>query len=144
MFYFPPMNTVAESRRVRLRMLVEKHEGMANLCELLGYARNETATLTRVLNANVRHDRGGKPYNMGTPTARRIEKTLNLSTGWMDTPPTYAELTGSEDPRALVLLAMEKMPDSEVRQLLRFADAVQQPPPNSPTHPSTPKNGTTG
>jgi hypothetical protein len=121
------MNTVEETRRIRLRMLVKKHESMANLCQLLGYARNETATLTRILNANIRHDRAGKPYNMGSPMARQIEETLFLGTGWMDTPPTYAELAGGDDPRAKVALAMERMPDSEIYQLQRFVDAVAQP-----------------
>lgn len=60
---------------------------MANLCEALGYARNETAKLTRISNANLRHERGGTPYVMGSPMARDIEKKLSLDPGWMDTPP---------------------------------------------------------
>ena len=79
------MQAVEETRRIRLQMLVKKHGSMANLCQLLGYARTETATLTRILNANVRHDRGGKPYNMGSPMAREIEEKLSLGLGWMDT-----------------------------------------------------------
>lgn len=79
------METVEETRRAGLRLLVSMYGSMANLCEKLGYARNETATLTRILNANVRRDRGGKPYNMGRPLARHIEDTLKLGTGWMDT-----------------------------------------------------------
>ena len=78
------MRTVEEIRRANLQVLVDQHSGMANLCEKLGYARNETATLTRILNANVRHDRGGKPYNMGSPMAREMEEKLQLEVGWMD------------------------------------------------------------
>ena len=78
------MRTVEEIRRANLQVLVDQHAGMANLCEKLGYARNETATLTRILNANVRHDRGGKPYNMGSPMAREMEDKLQLELGWMD------------------------------------------------------------
>lgn len=80
----PTMLTVEEIRRKNLQSLVERHNGMANLCEKLGYARNETAALTRIQNANVRHDRGGKPYNMGSPMAREFELKLNLEPGWMD------------------------------------------------------------
>ena len=69
------MQAVEETRRIRLQMLVKKHGSMANFCQLLGYARTETATLTRILNANVRHDRGGKPYNMGSPTAHSSNLT---------------------------------------------------------------------
>ena len=82
---------------------------MANLCEKLGYARNETATLTRILNANIRHDRDGKPYNMGSPMAREIEGKLSLPQGWMDTPLSFAEIHGEDDPRAKVMKLMESM-----------------------------------
>lgn len=80
-----PMETVEETRRAGLKLLVETHGSMANLCEKLGYARNETATLTRILNGNLRKDRGGKPYHMGAPLARKIELVLELGKGWMDT-----------------------------------------------------------
>jgi hypothetical protein len=107
-------------------MLVKKHKSMANLCELLGYARNETATLTRILNANIRHDRGGKPYNMGSPMAREIEEKLSLGLGWMDTPPSYAELHGEEDPRTKVLLLMETMSPDQWSTAVRLLDAIAQ------------------
>ena len=105
-----PMETVEETRRNRLRMLVKKFGSMASLCEKLGYARNETAGLTRILNANVRHDREGKPYNMGSPMAREIETKLSLPTGWMDTPPTYAEIFGEDHAINKTLRAMERLP----------------------------------
>ena len=79
---------------------------------------------------------------MGDVLARRIETELNLERGWMDTPPTYAELTGTEDPRALVMLAMEDMPNEDIYQLLRLAAAVKKPA--DPTPPVTARNGTTG
>jgi hypothetical protein len=128
------MNTVEETRRNRLRMLVKKHESMANLCQMLGYARNETATLTRILNANIRHDRDGKPYNMGSPMARQIEETLSLGEGWMDTPPTYAELDG-DDRQAQMLLAMENIPADLWPTAQRLLAALEKP---------QAKNGTTG
>lgn len=129
-----PMNPVEETRRVRLRMLVKQHESMANLCQTLGYARTETATLTRIMNANVRHDRDGKPYNMGSPMARQIEEKLSLGVGWMDTPPTYAELDG-DDRQAQMLLAMESIPADLWPTARRLLDALSKP---------EAKNGTTG
>lgn len=82
---------------------------MAELCEKLGYARTETVTLTRVLNANVRKDRGGKAFNMGSATARQIEEKLNLERGWMDTPPSYNEIHSREDPKSKAMLLLEQM-----------------------------------
>lgn len=121
------MEIVEETRRIRLQMLVKKHGSMASLCERLGYARNETATLTRILNANIRHDRGGEPYNMGSPIARKIEEKLSLGLGWMDTPPSYAELHGEEDPRTKVMLLMEAMPPDQWSTAVRLLDALAQP-----------------
>ena len=129
------METVEETRRNRLDLLVKRHGSMASLCEKLGYARNETATLTRILNANVRHDRGGEPYNMGSPMARKIEEKLSLGHGWMDTPPSYAELHEEEDPRTKVMLMMEAMPPDQWATVVRLVDALAQP---------TAANGTTG
>lgn len=108
---------------------------MASLCEKLGYARNETATLTRILNANIRHDRDGKPYNMGSPMARQIEEKLSLDLGWMDTPPSYAELHGEEDPRTKVMKMMENMSVADLYTTVRLVDALAKP---------DKANGTTG
>lgn len=123
------MQSVEETRRARLQMLVNKQGSMAELCQKLGYARTETATLTRILNANIRHDRGGKLYNMGSPMAREIEEKLSLGLGWMDTPPTYVELHGDEDPRTKVMLLMEAMPPAQWSTAVRLLDALAQPAP---------------
>ena len=125
------MEPVEETRRTRLRMLVTRHNNtMADLCQELGYARTETATLTRILNANVRHDRDGKPYNMGSPMAREIEKKLNLPNGWMDTPPTYAELHGEQDPRATMMTLMDSLPPDEWPTAIRLLSALKKPAQN--------------
>ena len=121
------MNTIEEVRRLRLQLLVKKHGSMANLCQSLGYARNETATLTRILNANIRHDRDGKPYNMGSPMARHIEEKLSLGLGWMDTPPSYSEMLGDDDPRTKVMQLMEAMPPDQWTTAVRLLDALAQP-----------------
>lgn len=143
-FFCPPrvaqsldMNPVIveETRRTRLSMLVRKYKGMAELCEALGLARNQTSGLTRILNANVRHDRASQPYVMGSPMARDIETKLELPSGWMDTPPTYAELNDQDDPRTKMLQLMEKLPEDEWPTAVRLLDALVKP---------AIKNGTTG
>lgn len=131
--------TVEDTRRARLGMLVAKYGGMAELYEKLGYARNETSGLTRILNANIRHERAGKAYVMGSPMARKIERTLGLPVGWMDTPPTYAELHGKEDPRAKVMELMEALPKDQWPTAARLLNALNQPP-----EPKSAENGTAG
>lgn len=135
------MQAVEETRRIRLQMLVKKHGSMANFCQLLGYARTETATLTRILNANVRHDRGGKPYNMGSPMAREIEEKLSLGLGWMDTPPTYLELHGDEDP----LLPIQRKAALEPRFTARMENFLQGklPAPTASSPSSNPAKSST-
>ena len=121
------MQTVEETRRLRLQMLVDQHHGMANLCEKLGYARNETATLTRILNGNVRHDRGGKPYNMGSPMAREIEEKLALPVGWMDTPPSQAEQYGRSEPLDKLAQLLATMEPEMQYKVVRMVGALAQP-----------------
>lgn len=131
------MKTIEETRRSKLQVLVDRHGGMANLCEALGYARNETATLTRILHANVRHERGGtKTYNMGSPMAREIETKLGLDIGWLDTPIGYSDL--QPDQRIIhVMKIMESMPDWQRDQAMRIIDTFAEPA-------STARNGTDG
>ncbi len=121
------MNTVEETRRLRLASLVEQHGGMANLCEKLGYARNETAALTRIVNGNVRHERGGKPYNMGSPMARDIEAKLGLEKGWMDTPASFAEMH-PDGSIAHVMHVMESMPEWKRDQAMKIVDTLAERP----------------
>jgi hypothetical protein len=120
------MNTVEETRRTRLRVLVEQFGGMANLCEKLGYARTETAALTRILNANVRKERDGKAYEMGSQMARKIEESLGLQSGLMDNPPTYAELDPG-DWKMQALFVMEKMAPDLRPAALRLLTALNKP-----------------
>ena len=125
------MKTVEETRRARLQILVKRYggdrDGMANLAEALGKARNNTAGLTRILNANVRHERGGEVYDMGSKLAREIEEKLDLPTGWMDTPPTYQELSGEEDPIAKAVTVLQAMEPDQRHQALRLLDVFAQP-----------------
>ena len=121
------MQPVEDTRRERLRLLAQKEGGLANLCAKLSLSRKETSGLSRILNANVRHERGGVPYVMGSQMARDIEQKLGLLNGLMDTPLSYAELHNEEDPRALVMSLMEAMPSSEWATVVRLVDALAQP-----------------
>lgn len=125
------MKTVEETRRERLQMLVTQHggekDGMANLCEALGLARNNTAGLTRILNANVRHERDGEVYEMGSKKAREIEQKLNLPTGWMDTPPTLAEQFGHSEPLDRMAALMATMEPEMQYRVVRLVAAMAEP-----------------
>lgn len=106
-------------------MLIQKHSSVAALNELLGWSRTDPK-LAQIRNGNMRSGRD-KPYQMGDAMAREIEEKLSLDLGWMDTPPTYAELQGEEDPRTKVLQLMESMPPDQWATVVRLVDAVAQP-----------------
>lgn len=116
-------------------MLLDKHGSFANLNDALGWTRTDSR-LSRIKNQNQRTDRDGKTFQMGSPMARAIEAALSLPVGWMDTPPTYAELDNQDDPRAKVLKLMENMPTDQWATAVRLLDALAQPKPS--------KNGTSG
>jgi len=130
----PAVNTIEETRRQRLGLLLKEHESFAQLNEKLGWPRTDSR-LSRIKNQNTRTDRDGKVFQMGSPMAREIEITLGLAIGWMDTPLTWAELHGEEDPRAKVLQLMEAMPEDQWATAVRLLDALAQP---------ATRNGTTG
>lgn len=127
----PGMKTVEETRRERLQMLVDQHggdkNGMENLCEALGYARNNTAGLTRILHANLRLDRDGEPYEMGSKKAREIEHKLNLPTGWMDTPLSRADQFGHSEPLEKMAALMAAMEPEMRYKVVRLVAAMAEP-----------------
>ena len=127
------MQTVYETRRIRLGMLKTKHKSWAALNEAMGWDRT-SARLSQIHSQTPRRDRG-TTYTMGDSTARDIETALKLELGWMDTPPTYAELYGEQDPRAIVLTLMESLPPEEWPTAVRLLSALKEP---------AGKNGTTG
>ena len=128
------VKTIDETRRLRLEMLIKKHGGkLADLNEALGYERTNSQ-LARIKNKNQRSDRPGKFFAMGDEQAREIEQKLSLATGWMDTPPSYAELHGEDDPRTKVMLLMEAMPPNQWATAVRLLDALAQPAQASGTH----------
>lgn len=121
------VNTIDETRRIRLEMLIKRYgDKLANLNEALGYERTHSQ-LARIRNKNQRTDRPGKFYIMGDEQAREIEQKLSLAVGWMDTPPTYTELHGEDDPRTKVMLLMESMPPDQWATAVRLLDALTQP-----------------
>lgn len=122
------MVTVFVTRRARLHILIAKYGSVANLNKACGWEPNNPR-LYQISNGSVRSDRG-TPYELGDATAREIEQLLNLPTGWMDTPPTYAELHNSDhdnDPRVLAHKVMEDMPADKVRTALKLLSALAQP-----------------
>ncbi len=120
------MQTISETRLTRLAMLVKKHGGsLAKLNEAIGLDRTD-ATLSQI-RTKAPHSKTGKPRVMGDDLARKIEEKLSLGLGWMDTPPSYAELHGEEDPRTKVLLLMESMPPDQWPTAVRLLDALAQP-----------------
>lgn len=119
------MQTVTETRRVRLEMLIKSHGSVAMLNTALGWTRTDPK-LTQIRNANVRTGRA-KPHQMGEAMAREIENKLSLDVGWMDTPPSYSELHGEEDPRTKVMLLLEAMPPDKWSTAVRLLAALTQP-----------------
>lgn len=129
------VKTIDETRREKLELLLKKHKTFAQLNEALGWPRTDSR-LSRIKNQNTRTDREGKVFQMGSPMAREIEAALELPNGWMDTPLTYADMHGEDDPRTKVMQLMEALPADQWATAVRLLDALAQP--------ATQANGTTG
>lgn len=72
---------------------------------------------------------------MGDDMARKIETALKLPEGWMDTPPTHAEMHGEGDPRSKAVALLSAMEPEQLYTAIRLLDAITKPPE---------ANGTTG
>jgi len=125
----PSMQTVFETRRQRLRLLIKKHGTIAALARAIAVPEISEIRLSQVQNKSMRKDRGTF-YEMGDATARRIEEQLKLPEGWFDTPITYAELHGEEDPISKAMMVMERMPESDRYKVVRLLDAFIEQPAN--------------
>lgn len=121
------MQTVEETRRERLLFLISKEGSLANLLEKLGFARTDNSRLSRIANANVRHERGGQPYVMGSPMAREIEQKLQLPIGWMDTPPTAADLYSGNIALGRMAELMAAMEPEMQYKIVRMVAALSEP-----------------
>ena len=129
------MQTVHDTRRQRLAMLLDQYKTFANLNDALKWPRTD-GRLSRIKNQNVRTDREGKSFEMGDSIAREMEEKLGLDHGWMDTPPSYAELHGDPDPRTHLLAVMEKLPVDQYATAIRLITALagQDPTKNGTQH----------
>ncbi len=121
-FQIQAMQTASETRKTRLIMLIKRFGSVAALNEAMAWPRTDPK-LTQIRNGHMRAGRD-KPYQMGDAMAREIESKLNLEMGWMDTPPTYAELQGDDDPRARVMQIMENIPQDNWATAVRLLDAL--------------------
>jgi len=121
------MKTVEEIRRARLLTLIAQNAKISVLLDRLGFAKTDNSKLSRIANANLRHDRGGQPYVMGSAMARRIEEKLGLEVGWMDNMQTHPEAGGENDPIRRAVALMEAMEPEAQYQALRLLDAIAQP-----------------
>jgi hypothetical protein len=120
------MQTILETRLARLAILVKRYDGsLAKLNEALGLDRTDS-TLSQIRTGAV-HSKTGKTRGMGDNLARKIEEKLGLERGWMDTPPTYGELHGEQDPRAKALAVFEALPEHQWPVALRLIGALVQP-----------------
>jgi len=119
------MQSISETRRTRLEILIKRHGSIAKLNEALGWDRT-SPKLSLIRNASERAGRD-TPHQMGPKVARDLERLLQLPDFWMDTPPTYAELNGEEDPRTKVMQLMEAMPQHQWATVVRLVDALCQP-----------------
>lgn len=109
------MQPVTETRLLRLQMLVKKHNGsLADLNEAIGLVRTD-ATLSQI-RTKAPHSKTGKPRVMGDDLARKIEERLSLPTGWMDTPPSYAELADKTDTVRELFMVMQTMNTQDLYQ----------------------------
>lgn len=106
-------------------MLIKKHGSIAELNVLMEWPRTDPK-LAQIRSANMRSGRD-KPYQMGDAMAREIEEKLSLGLGWMDTPPSYSEMLGDDDPRTKVMQLMEAMPPDQWATAVRLLDALAQP-----------------
>ena len=120
------MQTIDETRRQRLDMLIARYGKLADFNEAMGYERN-TAKFSRLRRGHARKERPGKSYVMGDAVAREIEQRLRLPTGWMDTPPSYNEMHPN-DRIAHALRVMESMSAYQLDQAVRVLDTLAQPP----------------
>lgn len=103
-------------------MLIEKYGSIAAMNEAIGLTRTD-ATLSQIRNQSVHHTTK-TPRTMGDPMARKIEEALGLEQGWMDTPPTYAELQGEDDPRAKLESMIRAMEPSQLYVATKLLEAL--------------------
>lgn len=123
------MQPASETRVARLNMLVKQFGSIAELNTAIGWARTDPK-LAQIRKGHAR-SQTGKAYKMGESMAAEIENALKLPRGWMDTPPTYAELHNlredEHDPRMMAHKIMDGLSDDKIELALRLLTAFAQP-----------------
>lgn len=119
------MQTVFDTRRTRLRLLRDKYKTWGDFNEAIGWPRTDPR-LSQIHSQSIRSGRG-TPFVMGDSTARHIEAKLGLVVGWMDTPPSYAEL--DPDPMIADLLQVARQLREENRTYISPSDIDKAYPP---------------
>lgn len=119
------MKTVSETRRANLLLLLAEHGSLANLNEKLGLLRTD-ATLSQIKNQSTTSR--GKPKAMGVTMARRIERALDLASGWMDNSQLPVSYRQQRIDHAVKI--MEGMADWQVDQVVKIVTAIAEPTPN--------------
>lgn len=104
------MQTVEETRRARLHMLITQAGGASILA---GKLQRAEAQISQYVT---------QKRNIGSDFARYIETTLELETGWMDTPPAYTELGGSNEVISRAVTVLQAMEPEQRYQALRLLD----------------------
>lgn len=119
------MQTVQETRRQRLGLLKEKYGRWVDVNAALGW-ESTNARLSQIHSGTLRSDRG-TPYTMGDETAREIEQKLALPVGWMDTPPSYAELSSGNAPLDRIAELFAVMEPEMQYKVVRLVVALNEP-----------------
>lgn len=97
-------------------MLRERFGTLAEINERLGLLRRDS-TLSQILNS-ARSTSSGKPKDMGSVLARRIELSLQLETGWMDTDPAFDSAQQRLSPEAIQLAREFDLAEAHERQAM--------------------------
>lgn len=113
------VQTIDQTRRQRLEFLISKYGSIAALNVAMEMDRTD-ATFSQIRNQSL-HSKSGKPRVMGDDLARKIEDTLGLERGWMDTPP------GLEQASKLHRVA-ERLAPYQVEQLIAIGETLARNP----------------
>lgn len=117
------MHTVDEVRRMRLVMLERECGSQATLAERIGKAPPQ---ISQWKNASPSSSTG-RGRAMSSDVAREIEEKMGKPRGWMDTPPSYADLHPN-DRITHAMRVMESMTPYQLDQAVRVLDTLAQPP----------------
>lgn len=121
----PRVDTIDEIRLARLTLLRDKYGSVAGLLRALKRPTRD-ATLSQLL-TRAPDSKTGKPRQMGSVLARKIEASLSLPTGWTDQPISPPPGAVSADTTPLVRSpAMLNYLDEQAILLLGFEAATPE------------------